>query len=146
MGFVVMSTTVSTASSSTSRPETISGMAISLAFWLCLLLSAVLFAIVALSPKLFIYLQLRSQFDANQSRLVSLERQADQLQRVVHAIGNDKEFASELTRIEFDAVRPDEEVIPVDVVVPGCPPPPTAILQGILAAISTRAAQAIPTQ
>lgn len=95
--------------------ETISGMAISLAFWICLIVSALLFALVALSPKFFVYLRLRNQFDSNQLRLVALERHAGQLQRVIDAIRSDKDFKSELTRIEFDAARPDEEVIPVDV-------------------------------
>ncbi len=105
---------MTTASVTDSRPETISGLAISLAFWLTLLMAAALFAAVALSPKLAVYLQLRSQFDANQFKLVSAERQAEHLQRVINAIRNDKDFASELTRVEFDAVRPGEEVLPVD--------------------------------
>jgi Ni,Fe-hydrogenase III small subunit len=36
-----------------------------------------------------------------------------------------------------------EKLLPVDVAIPGCPPSPTALLQGILAAI-TRAAPPIP--
>ena len=95
-------------------PDTISGLVISLLFWLCMIVSGVLFGVVSLSPKLLVYLQLRSQFDMNQRKLVALENQADQLQRVIDAMQHDKEFAAELTRIEFDAARPDEEVIPVD--------------------------------
>jgi hypothetical protein len=94
--------------------ETLWGMMISLGFWFCLLISAVLFAVVALSPKLLTYLQLRHQFDSNQLQLVALERQAGQLRRVVEAVRDDEDFAAELTRIEFDAVQPDEEILPVD--------------------------------
>lgn len=94
--------------------ETLSGLVISLAFWCCLLLAAGLFGVVALSPKFLTYLQLRNQFDANQQRLVALDKQAGKLQRVIDAIHHDKEFAAELARIEFDAVRPGEEVLPVE--------------------------------
>lgn len=96
------------------RGETASGVAMSLIFWLCLLVAAGLFGLVSLAPKFSVYLHLRSQFDNNQRKLVALEEQAEQLGRVVHAIQNDPDFVAELTRIEFDAIGPDEEVIPVD--------------------------------
>ncbi|MBS0201298.1 MAG: hypothetical protein JSS49_00255 [Planctomycetes bacterium] len=97
-----------------STPETISGLVVSLLFWLSLLTAAALFAAVGLSPKLIERSRLRDQYDANQFRLVQIERQNEQLQRVVDAIRTDSEFAAEMTRIEFDAVRHDEEIIPVD--------------------------------
>ena len=102
-------------STSEHPPETLSGLVVSLAFWLGLLVSASLFAIVGLAPKYLTYLQLRNQFDSNQLKLVHYEQQADQIEKVIDAIRRDKDFAAELARVEFDAVSPGEEVIPVDV-------------------------------
>ncbi len=96
------------------HPETLSGMVISLLFWLSVLVAAALFAAVGLSPKLIEQLRLRDEFTANQFRLVQVEQQNEQLEQVVNAIRHDKEFAAEMTRIEFDAVRRDEEIIPVE--------------------------------
>ena len=93
--------------------ETVSGLIVSLLFWCCLLLAASLFASVALAPKLSETLRLRDLYSMNQLKLVAVERQNEQLQSVVDAIQNDKDFATEMTRIEFDAVRGDEEIIPV---------------------------------
>lgn len=95
-------------------PETLSGMVISLLFWLSVLMAASLFAAVGLSPKLIEQLRLRDEFTANQFRLVQVEQQNEQLEQVVNAIRQDKDFAAEMTRIEFDAVRRDEEIIPVE--------------------------------
>lgn len=96
-----------------SEHETVSGLIVSLLFWFSLLLAAGLFTAVALAPKLAETLRLRDLYTVNQLKLVSVERQNEQLQRVVEAIQHDKDFAAELTRIEFDAVRSDEEIIPV---------------------------------
>ena len=43
-----------------------------------------------------------------------MEHQTEQLHRVIEAIQTDADFSAELTRIEFDAVLPGEEVIPVE--------------------------------
>jgi cell division protein FtsB len=109
-----MSTTDQSNAPQSLPPETAYGMAISLLFWFCLLLAALFFAAVSLAPKLLDSLQLRSQFDRNQRQLVAMERQTEQLQRVIEAIQTDADFSAELTRSEFDAVLPGEEVIPVE--------------------------------
>lgn len=93
--------------------ESVSGFFVSMLFWCSLLAAALLFSAVALAPKLAENRRLADQYTINQLKLVSIERQNEQLQRVVHAIQHDKDFAAELTRIEFDAVRTDEEIIPV---------------------------------
>lgn len=98
----------------TSPASRIGGLAISLAFWTGLIIAAVLFAAVNLSPRLAAILKLREEHYANQLRLVSLEKQARQLERVVQALEHDPAFAAEMARLEFDALRPGEEVIAVD--------------------------------
>ncbi|HTN00652.1 MAG TPA: septum formation initiator family protein [Planctomycetaceae bacterium] len=90
------------------------GLAISLAFWMALVVAALLFATVNLSPRLATLLKLRDEHYANQIRLVALEKQARQLERVVEALEHDPAFAAEMARLEFDALRPGEEVISVD--------------------------------
>jgi cell division protein FtsB len=98
----------------TSTPGRAGGLAISLAFWMALLIAALLFATVNLSPRLTTLLKLRDEHYANQMRLVALEKQARQLERVVEALEHDPVFAAEMARLEFDALRPGEEVISVD--------------------------------
>ena len=85
---------------------------ISLAFWLCLLTAALLYASVMLAPKLLTNFSLRGQHYGNQVRLVSDEQQQRYLEKVVAALESDPEFAEELARVDFDAVRPGDERIP----------------------------------
>lgn len=94
--------------------ETRQGWVASLAFWMCLLFSAMLYASIALSPKLLAYLTLRQECDTHQLRLVGLEQQISHIQKVIEAMKHDPSFAKEMARVDFDAVKSDEERIPVD--------------------------------
>ncbi len=87
--------------------------AVSLSFWGCLLLSAVLYASVALSPKVVNYIRLRTDFNATQFELVELEREVQYLARVAEALER-PDFSEELARVDFDASRPGDERIRVN--------------------------------
>lgn len=90
------------------------GWIFSLAFWICLLFAAVLYGAIALSPKLLAYLTLKQEYDTNQMQLVGLQKQIAQTHKVIEALQNDPGFAREMARIDFDAVKSDEERIPVE--------------------------------
>lgn len=91
-----------------------SGVVISLAFWLTLFIAAAIFAAVSLAPKLAAYLALQEKHLSQQLELVALEQQQTELERVIAALKDDPQFAAELARLEFDAIRPGEEILSVE--------------------------------
>ncbi|MCH7988301.1 MAG: hypothetical protein IID46_04020 [Planctomycetes bacterium] len=90
------------------------GWIVSLAFWLCLFLSAALYAVVVLAPKWHTSQKLNSEHRNNQIQLVLLEQDVKRLGKVVTALESDTELAAELSRVDFGAVRPGEERLSVD--------------------------------
>lgn len=95
-------------------PETAGGVLVSLAFWLALLTATVMFALPTLAPKLVALHQLEQDRNAWQTKLVTKEREASRLAYFVDALRTDPDLAAELARVQFDAVRPGEEVITVE--------------------------------
>ena len=87
---------------------------VSLAFWLALLAAIGVYSLVALSPKLLSYIQLRHDNHAAQMRLVGLEHEVDDLTQVVESLARDPDFVRKLASVEFGARRAGEERIPVD--------------------------------
>ena len=83
-------------------------------FWITILIAGVLYAAVALSPKLLVYLNLRDEHYQTQVKLVTLERRVGYLKRVMHALEHDPEFAAEQARVELGLNRPGDEQIAVD--------------------------------
>ena len=98
----------------TDQSESHASWTISLAFWLALLAAIGVYALVALSPKLLSYIQLRHDYHATQMRLVGLEHEVDDLTQVVDSLARDPDFVRKLASVEFGARRAGEERIPVD--------------------------------
>lgn len=96
------------------QPDAHASWTISLAFWLALLAAIGVYSLVALSPKLLTYIQLRQDYHAKQVRLVGLEHEVEDLNQVVASLASDPEFVRKLATVEFGARRPGEERIPVD--------------------------------
>ena len=80
----------------TAVPQTVGSFLMSIAFWFVLLISAVIYAGVALSPKLAAWISIREQHATNAVRLQELEDEVDYLERVSVALKSDPEFANHL--------------------------------------------------
>ena len=86
---------------------------VSLLFWLTLLSAAVLFALVALAPKLAEWMKVREQYVQNAGRLVALEGQVEYLERVAAALESDPEFARRLAQASQPERSAHQQMIPV---------------------------------
>ena len=86
---------------------------ISVAFWMCLLSSAALFASVALAPRLVEWHELHLATIERQQQLVELELHIQHMEKVVHALEFDPHFQSEVIRREIGS-PPNGERIPLD--------------------------------
>lgn len=95
------------------RETTRDSLAISFASWLALFAAGALFATASLAPRWALRQQLLEQSTTRQWELVALEQEAEQWQRVISAAREDRQFAAEIARVEFDAQRTDEEILPV---------------------------------
>ncbi len=87
--------------------------AVSLAFWITLLTAAVVYASVALAPRLYAWLQVRHEFLSNAHQLQALESEVDYLERVQHALQTDPEFVRRLAASSISEQTGEAEVIPV---------------------------------
>ncbi|RLS51586.1 MAG: hypothetical protein DWH91_18935 [Planctomycetota bacterium] len=101
------------------RPESPSrpverSLLVSLAFWFCLLTAAFLFGSVALASKLVIWHELELEATDQQQQLVTLERQVQHLDKIVHSLEHDKHFQAEIARREIGSTTAGTEMVIVD--------------------------------
>lgn len=93
--------------------QTAGSFLVSVAFWLSLLISAGMYASVALSPKLADWIKVRQQYLTNAARLKQLDEEVNYLERVANALKSDPEFARRLVKSHQNPQSIDAEFLPV---------------------------------
>ena len=86
---------------------------VSFLFWGQLMVAGVLYGSVAMAPKLSTYIELDDEYVTGQTELVQLERQVFELRKITASLEQDPGLLEELARIDLDATRPGEELIPL---------------------------------
>ena len=96
-------------------PEPESAWAVSLCFWLALMLAAVAYGSVALAPKFSVWDNVRQEYRRNAAQLTSLEADVEYLERVERALATDQEFVKRLAAASSggSSIETDAELIPV---------------------------------
>jgi len=87
--------------------------AVSLAFWMTLLIAAAMYGCVALAPRLFAWIEIRHDYLTNAHQLQALESEVDYLERVRDALKSDPEFVRRMAAASIAEDIGDAEVIPV---------------------------------
>lgn len=87
--------------------------AVSLCFWLTLILAAGVYATVALAPKVAVWSQVRFEHRRNAADLIRLEQDVDYLERVQEALETDPEFVERLAGLSQQNADDGQEFIPV---------------------------------
>lgn len=78
----------------------------SLCFWPVLLFAVCLYGIVELSPRWVTHIRLRQEFHNRQIELISLEAQAQHLDKLQDALVNDEQFRIALAQSEIGLTEP----------------------------------------
>ena len=87
--------------------------AVSLAFWITLLIAALMYGCVALAPRLFSWIEIRHDYLTNAHQLQALESEVDYLERVRDALESDPEFVRRMAAASIAEDVGEAEVIPV---------------------------------
>ncbi|MEZ6124543.1 MAG: hypothetical protein R3C49_15395 [Planctomycetaceae bacterium] len=87
--------------------------ATSLCFWAVLLVSAGVYAAVALAPKFCVWNQVRLEYQQNARQLVELETEVSYLERVEAALKTDPEFRRQISSLSRPDSQSEAAAVPV---------------------------------